>query len=407
MQIGIRQSALYGGEVESAVVPLSIGVALIAGMYFPTNAVNRFTPLLYGAYAFYMVLLSVWVLRSRIRPSPLVSIALLSIVPLLLLFSSTTQLPVLRFGALPSYGLLSLLYLTDIRYISAPRWLDQLWKLVNGINIAMGIAILLGVRSVQDFIIAHYAYAGEGLLAAMMLLRKPVLTFASHSIAGFFFYLFFWINLQAYKSRRQKIFMFFAVSYVVLVLAVFSVTGVVLGCIASLQLLLFAWKSTRHKFVACALLFLIVFSAILFGPRVDWARPARIATDILTTPGSGWLGRYVPGGTMYEDLEYVRAHPLSPAGVGFKEGLMAGDSGPIEYLFRGSFILLFLVYAGFYYFLRRNLVCRMHVYVLFVVVLAFETGISTLLYFRTLYLLPVFVVYLNSLNRGSDIKAPA
>jgi len=56
------------------------------------------------------------------------------------------------------------------------------------------------------------------------------------------------------------------------------------------------------------------------------------------------------------------------------------------------------MYGGLYYFLHRNLVSRAQANVLFIAIVIFETGMTTLVYTRTLFLLPAFVVYLNNLT---------
>ena len=101
---------------------------------------------------------------------------------------------------------------------------------------------------------------------------------------------------------------------------------------------------------------------------------------------------------MHYDLQYLQQHPFSPVGTSFREGLMFGDNGPVEYMLRGSVPFLVLIYGGLFCFLRRNLILRPHAYFLFAVILLFELGITTLITLRALFLIPVFSVYLNSLT---------
>ena len=73
----------------------------------------------------------------------------------------------------------------------------------------------------------------------------------------------------------------------------------------------------------------------------------------------------------------------------------------MEYYLRGSIFLVLTVYIGLFAFLRRNLIRRSDAYLLFAVITGFELGFGSLTYIRTLYLLPVFVVYLNDLRRAA------
>jgi hypothetical protein len=132
---------------------------------------------------------------------------------------------------------------------------------------------------------------------------------------------------------------------------------------------------------------------------------------------SGPLARYGRDGELRLAINYVYNHPLSP--IGLTAGPLApmevvwtpfrffiGDSGPLEYLLRGSIPLFFLIYFGLYRFLRRNLVLRSHAWGLFLAILLFESGFSVLSYPRMYYLLPFFVVYLNGVASGSAVQSP-
>lgn len=373
---------------------------LIVGMYCPTDASGRITALSVAADLVCLLLLAQLIWRRNYEFISPVSIILLSITPLLLVFSGTSGLPTLKLGALAGYGLLSLLCLVDVRDIPVSRWLDRLWQIINVVNIGGGIAILAGFQPVDDLIIKYYSFGYDELVPNMLMWHRPVLTFASHSIAGFFWYLFFWINLQAYKARREKIFIIFSIFYILFSYSMLSVTGLLLGFISTVQLGIFAWSRIRHKLaVSGVLISLFLISMNFWSSKLTWPDAVDIGKRILQDPHNGFLGRFLPDGTMYDDVQYIKDHPLSPVGVSYKAGMMFGDSGPVEYVLRGSLPLLLLVYGGFYYFLRRNLVSRRHVHFLFAATLAFELGISSLTYFRTFCLLPVFVVYLNHLQR--------
>lgn len=374
---------------------------LILGLYYPTDASAKFTILSLSAHFICLVLLSALVIGGVKRPSAPACIVLLSMVPLLFVFTGTSGLVNFRMGAFVSYGLLSVLYLTDIRSVTLPRWFQNLWLAVNVINIMGGIAVLLGVRVISDFIVDHYSFAFDGLVSRMMMFHKPVGTFATHSLAAFFWYLFFWLNLQGFKATRKRVLLILSVCNLALTVLLLSVTGLVLFGVGAVQLLSFVWASTQQKVVVSVALCTVLMAFIFWGPKVHWKEYADTARDVLENPGSGFLGRFLPGGTMYPNLEYMRDHPFSPVGLSYKEGLLVGDSGMVEYLVRGSVPFFLLVYGGLFYFMKRNLISNRHFYFLFIALLGIEVGMTTLTYFRTLYLLPVFIAYLNNMRRST------
>jgi hypothetical protein len=375
-----------------------IGLLLVLGLYFPTTASEHLSIYSVSAYLIYLALLSVLILRRHGRPSTPACIVLLSITPLLLAFTFTSGLSTLRLGALFVYGVLSVLFITNLRDVGLPHWFGRLWVTVNIINIAAGFAIVAGVQPVNDFIIAHYSTAYDELLPNMLALHKPVLTFGSHSTAAFFLYLFFWTNLQAYKLKGQKLFIIFSVCYLFLTLYVLSTSALVFTAVGLVQLAALVWSSARHKIVwATAALLVMLSSAAFWVPAINWNASLEVVKGILFDPGNGLSGRLLPGGTMYYDLQYLQQHPFSPVGTSYREGFMFGDNGPVEYMLRGSVPFLLLIYGGLFYFLRRNLILRPHAYFLFAAILLFELGITTLINLRALFLIPVFGVYLNSL----------
>ncbi|HXZ27012.1 MAG TPA: hypothetical protein VEG08_03325 [Terriglobales bacterium] len=384
----------------------ALALLLLVGLYSPTSIAEQFSPLLYAiGYVACFALLLVLAVSARRRPGAVASMVAGSIVPLLLFFTSISGLATYTYGALPGYVVLSLLLLLRLPDIALPGWLSGLYVLLNVLNLAACSAILAGSEWMQAVLVTHYSVFYPDLVANMLLLRMPVLTFGTHSLAGFFLYLFFYAAFQTYRLKQRRLFLVFAVCYVVLTLALLSVTGVVLASLAMVQMAHHFWSSSRHRWlwaagvmaVAC-----IVAIVVPVGPLFQSGRDLVLsAQDIVADPGAGFLGRLMPSGTLHYDLQYLQEHPLQPVGVSYREGLMLGDSGVLEYLLRGSVILVLLVYGGFFLFLRRNLVAKTDLYLLFLVTLAFETGFTVLTYSRTLCLLPFLVVYLNGLRRPS------
>lgn len=387
-----------------------VGSLLVLGLYFPTSIGERFSTTLLGIdLLLALVIVSLLFLEGKHHPSLLVCVSLLTIVPLLLVFTYTSGLHTFTFGALGGYAVLSVLLITDLREIPFPRSLFYLYAAANILNISVGVAILAGSELVTQFLVTHYSVFYPELVPNMLLLRKPILTFGTHSIAAFFLYLFFYASLQTYSLKGKKLFLMFAICYLLLTAALLSVSGLTLAFVGALQLLWCLWSSIRRKWFWAGAIFTVLGAVagfqLLDAVVKNWADVAETAKLILFSSDNGFLGRVTPGGTMRYSLEYLQYHPLSPVGVADKSGIMFTDSGLIEYLLRGSVVLLALVYGGLFFFLRRSLLARSDAYWLFLVILAFELGFSTLTNFRALYLLPFLVVYLNGLRR-TDTGGP-
>jgi hypothetical protein len=395
------------GLTKSRRFSTTMALLLVFGLYFPTTESQHLSAYLVSAYLVLLTLLSLLIFRKGGHPRIASCLILTSITPLLLVFTATSGLSTLTLGALVGYGALSVCLVTNLRDIGLPAWFGKLWIAVNLVNIIVGFAMVAGVPWVDDFFVAHYSTAYEGLVASMLALHKPVLTFGSHSIAAFFFYLFFWINLQAHKLEGRKLSLVFSVCYLFLTMCLLSVSALVFSAAGWFLLGVHFWSATRHKVLwGMATLGLVAAVAAFWVPTIRWTPVTDAVKQILQDRGNGLSGRFLPGGSMYEDLQYLENHVFLPVGASFREGLMFGDDGPVEYLLRGSAPLLLLVYGGLFYFLRRNMILKVQCYTLFATIVVFELGITTLTSLRTLYLIPVFVVYLNSLaasqTRGSS-----
>jgi hypothetical protein len=398
------------GLMETIPLPFLIGGMFILGLYAPTSFGGEFSLSLWG---FYLVFVSFLLLLLLLRKDGLSSYPLAggSILMIATLFAATlfSPFPDYRWGGLLPYVPLSILFLVNLRDLSVGRSFPAILWVANLINVFLGVAAILQNARIGDFLIDHYSSGYSELVPFMMSAGKPVLTFGTHSVAALFYYMLFLMNFEAHKVYRNWSSLFFAFCYVVLGFALRSVSGLLLMFFATLQFLRYGFR-LRPKLTAVSLITVI---AGAFGTLYyivpdfdDWIAGGKLVWDILTSPVNGFMGRFTDIGTLYSTVHYIQSHPFSPVGAGYRGDLMFGDSGPVEYYLRGSLLLLAAVYVGLFFFLRKNLVSLGHSRLLFLVILAFETGYSSMIHFRTLFLLPVLIIFLNDLSRET-LYSPA
>lgn len=375
-----------------------VACLLTAGVFLPTSVNSDFRESFVGA-AFVLLLgfLSYFFWKFGTRPGAVSAISL----PILIVLGVCTLISSdIRFGwgILASYSAIAAVLALNLRNVHLGRISSITFTVVNLIWIVFGVGVVLGISSVTEFLTSWYSQFYPELLPSMMALHKPVLTFATHSLAGFFTYLFFWLNWETYKRRPNRVSLTFALCEFSLLFAVFSFTSLAFAALACAQITQWLWKHNRKVLLACA----GVLIAALLGAKgaladiVDLAWQNReLAGAALNMEGNGLLARYGEGGALRETLNYLRDHPFQPLGFTFPTFLMTGDSGIIQYLVRGSIPLLLLIYIGLYRFLRYNSPNRGYILTLFGIFLAFEVGFDALPYFRTLFLLPFLVVYLK------------
>src|SRR6266566_7072567 len=394
------------GQVVAAIL-------LIAGMYLPTSIHTAESPLLaLVSFVVLFILFSYLAWKHGTRPGAVVFFTL----PIMIILAACTLTGLLsgpfRFGwgVFALFGLLAMLLALDLRTVSSGRFVYAVFIAANVLNLCCGIAILVGNEWIGQFLPSFYSHFYPELVPTMIRVHRPVLTFSTHSLAGLFLYLFFWLNWETYKVRRSALSLFFAISELVLLVALTSFTALTLAALALAQIFLWLWKRSRNVFVAAML---CVVAIVTLGGRLvinqldGLVELPELGVTLLNSDNNGPLARYGPGGDLRAAIAYLYDNPLSPIGFATPSYLYIVDSGPLEYLLRGSIPLLLLIYFGLYRFLRYNLTSKSHALMLFLVIIAFETGFTAFTYFRTLFLLPFFVVYLKQiapdLNRGSSV----
>ncbi len=383
----------------------TICVLFVAGLFFPTSVQTVFSRSLMGiAYGVCTMLLLLLFATTPPRRNSVTHFLPLFIVPLLLVFTFLSPLNSYTPGAIGPYILLTALFMLNVEDVQPGPLLRRLFASANLVAVVICFGIILGNHAIGDFIEAHYSAFYPELVTNMIWFHEPVLTFATHSLAGFFFYLLFYLNLRTFEVTRKSLYLALAACYIVFSLALISVTGWALASLAAAQLLWKGFARVRHKWlvagtvVACALIVAAVEPAA--GTYVDQVgKFVNAGMAVVTAPGRGFVGRWTTQGALAYDLHYLAIHPFSPVGITDHYGLMFADCGVLEHWLRGSVILVGLVYTGLFSFLKRNVAGTSDCYVLLAVILAFEVGFSSLTYFRTSYLLPFFIVYLNGLRQ--------
>jgi hypothetical protein len=332
----------------------------------------------------------------------------LSILLLVSLLVATifSPFPELRWGGLIGYLVVAVLFAMNLHRLRAALYLERAFAVSNVVSILLGIAVLVGVEPIRNFFVTYYSAFYPELLEFMTTQGKPVLSFGTHSLAAFFFYLWFWLCFETYKVRHNRWYLGFAVSYIFLGYALRSVSGLILMSAATVQLLAYGARKRPQLMKAAVVVTCLAVVAVIhtFAQEIEELASVGVkVVSILMSPGNGLSGRFSQTGTLFSTVAYLRERPFSPVGVGYRSDLFFGDSGLVEYYLRGSVLLVAAVYSGLYAFLRQNLISKADASHLFIVIVFFELGLTALVNVRVLYVLPVIVVYLNDLRRSQAI----
>jgi hypothetical protein len=305
----------------------------------------------------------------------------------------------IRIGELLPFMALGLVY--SIRFERCtPQRPGRILALVSLSNLVIGSGLIIGNNAISRFVLGYYSYISDEHVTNMLELHKPVLTFAIHSFAGLFIYLFFYLNLRAYRATGKRLHLLFALLHVLLCAALMSHTSFVLTGVALLELF---WLSVRRMPKLTIATAAVALYLIPLAMSVSWHDVGNVAVSFWRDrEGAGFAGRFGSSGDQFRQIEYLKSSIL-PIGLNDSPTInpFGIDSAPLDYLIRGSLPLLLLMYGGLWLFLRRTLPSRIDRYHLFFAILACESGVEVLTYYRIFCLLPAFVVCLRGLPQSN------
>ena len=407
----MKDVVLHHGSGEGGFPGWAVVICFLAGMYAPTSIAGVYSKTLWlELFALLAALFALLLLRKRGSARFGLFANSVALVMSILVATMVSPYYDYRWGGLLGYLLLAALFVLYLRELSGASCLRGVFIAANIFNLTAGLAIIAGTDSARNFFVSHYTMFFPELVEDMTGLGKPVLTFGTHSVAAFFFYLFFWLNHESFKALRSTKYLLFATGYIVLGFCLLSVSGLLLMSLATAQLLFYFFHQ-RPRLAGALMTALCACTVFLYGSLREQVQDLQdagsLASEIVMSPTNGFLGRFSDLGTVYSTVNYIRAHPFRPVGVGYRSDLFFGDSGPVEYYLRGSAPLVVAVYGGLYLFLRNNLLARRDALHLLLVIVLFEVGFSVLTYIRFLYILPAIVVYLNDLRRSQALATSA
>jgi len=397
-------------HVISEAGSLLIPILFVIGMYGPSSTDGVFSQTTWEVY-FLILISSVLFMLARKTGlgSPWRCVNSIGLVTVIILGTILSPFQEYRWGGLLAYLALALLFAMNCRNVSAQGRLNVMLTLANVVNIILGIAVVLDLGPVRQVFVDYYSAFYPELVEVMTSAGKPVLTFGTHSLAAFFFYLLFWMNFESYKAQRSYGRLLAALCYIVLGVFLWSFSAFALMGLAVLYMLAYAVR--RHSGSVLVGLGAIAILGIVAVYRIDATSPvpglaATTVSELVSSPTNGFFGRFSDSGTLHSTVQYMADRPFQPVGVGYRSDLFFGDNGPVEYYLRGSIGLVLAMYGGLFVFLRKNLVSRTDAYHAFALIVIFECGLTALCNIRVIYCLPVIVVFFNDLRRRGAMTGP-
>ena len=363
----------------------------LLGMYAPSSIVQSNTFGILNYLMFLLAFLFLILIFIQRRITIIAFFISMSINFLLAFFTLISPFNEYSFGNIIYYLAFTLMLCLYIKDVEFTRFMFKLFTLANIINIFLGFYIIfVEFGAIGEFIYNYYSLYDSQQVFDMIIRNKPVLFFGAHNRAAFHLFLFLFLTILTYFITKKKLYLLMSLCYVYIIYFLDSNTALL--CIA-----FFAIYTLRLMFKKMPrTLIMLSFPALIFL-MLKYNEIVSIISDIVNSDANGLIGRFSESGSLMDNLNYIMDNPFRPVGLTEDSTLFFGDSGIIATLVRGSIPLLFLMYGGFLYFLRKNIKSKLIPYFLFIMFVLVGLGYDSLFFFRTLAILPFFIVLINYL----------
>lgn len=368
---------------------------MLLGIVAPTSIGGQIQPMFAVSVAIFAIPFLNFLLLKQKKIDPINLFIALGVGISLTLFTFLSDYPTYRYGN--GLMFIDLFLLSLINNNKNPDDLNIYLKtlvIVNTYLFVLSIFIIFSIPIGIDLISSSYQAFYIELIPNMLAQSKPVTVFGTHSLAGFYDFLFFIVNIAVYKYTRQTKFMIFAIGYMLFLFWLQSSTSLVNFLIAFLIIQAELYKTKKY-------LFYVLFATELIVAVLAY----QIAGDLISqtlgqlfSDRNGLGGRYSEGGNLVNNLHYVMAHPFKGIGFGYTTEFFYADSGYLEYALRDGILGSLGIFIAFSRYILRN-VKTGYRYLLLFAYLSFEVGFSNLLYFRTFPITLFSIALFNQMQR--------
>ena len=270
-------------------------------------------------------------------------------------------------------------------------------------QIILGWGIILQIDIIQKILLAFFDgnLLTIGLLSEMIVQLKPINTFLTHSIAGFYMFIFFVLNFYTFIFKNKIIYLIISFNFLFFLIFLNSSTSFYFFLI-SIGLIMFELFNLGNKKVLFFLIFIGCILVFFYYPTIINNYRFTNFDDYYTIRQSNVNGiatRYSKDSRFWfrENYEYIEDNPFVGLGLNFNNKLFYTDNGYLLIYLRGSIYLFLLFYIGFINFLKRNIIGNKFFIISIITYLLFELGYANLLNSRSLYFLPFLILYFNNL----------
>lgn len=376
-------------------------VALFISLYFPTSIGGVINPhltmignllavsaLLYGA-ALFGIKFSGYILASAA-----------TLMIMLCIFSFLSPYNDITLGAVVPYLTLCIICSLKHQQLYFSRTQLKCLALIVVSMLLFSLLVVADVKPVIEFQKSFYQVFPDLFDFMVTWANKPVIMFATHSVAGFAFFIIaivsFLFSNVVHTTKLKLTLRTASILFSVLLVLLISNTGFFLFFA---MLVVYMVYFLRHShFIVLLLIFSVLLYLILdnlvFLLELS-AEFSKLFFEVILKENNGLLARMSMNSRLAGSYEYVFNSPL--IGVGFTYGgdLAFGDNILSEYILRAGFAGYFLVLIIVVGYLYSNLTSKLAFILLLAFVLMSDLGYPLFVAFRFVFIFPVLIILVN------------
>lgn len=380
-------------------------VAMFVAVFAPTSIGGVINPLLivFGNTAALGVFLFA-AIYFKLRVSPILLIVSLLIMALLILMTFLSPFQYITPGAFMPYLTLALVCSVKVDNLKLNIKQQKFLFILIAIVAALCFMAFFRVAVVMDIQEAYYQMFPDLYKFMMKWANKPVLMFATHSVAGFAYYLIAFCLFSAYLSKKQLnmrwMLLVMSLAYSVVLILLLSNTGFVLFLILLMIYIFYFIRYGSPRVVFFLLIVVLMLILYFIEPITNVINAtASIIFDVLSKKENGLLARFSTESRLGGSIEYLIANPLVGVGVTSGGNIAFGDSFYAEYMLRLSFFGFFLVAFVTYGYLYLNIHSTYYFIMLASLVFIADLGYPLFVTYRFIFLFPVVIIFFNTITR--------
>jgi hypothetical protein len=397
----VHNSPMKDGNYKSSAAGFIVIFVAFFSLFWPTSIGAVIMPhLTLSGNVLCLALLIFAAVLGWIRLNAILFVISLALMIVLFLMTFLSPYKDITFGAIAPYMTMAFVASLNIKTLrfSRGQLLFVAWTCVA--LCALCWSVIFGAQAVIDIQESYYQIVPDLFDYMVTWANKPVLMFATHSVAGFAYFIFSLV-FYAYGQKttsffRKMVLYFLSFNFFILLAFLISNTGFLLFAVLIAYYL--------YRFVFCkGVIPSFIFVMLVFGLVAAYIEEisfvlgfaADATAEVMSSKHNGILSRFTLGSRLAGSYEYVFNSPV--IGVGFTDGgkLAFGDNMLSEYVLRGGafgyVLVLFLVF-GFFYTNMKSVAAALF---MFSFVLLSDLGYPLWVAFRFVFLFPVLVILLN------------